>query len=119
MLAVFLVLLACTGCRQQSADAATQLHEVETVELRKKLKGITVTDGVSKPEAEIIAQCYFHQNVGCGAFLGIHDGGSNWIVDAKFGLAGKPVNGFHIDKNTGRITSPIGPSYANPSQIFP
>ena len=114
LLALFAVLLAGTACRKESADAATQ-----TAALRQQLKGVTITDGISKPEAEIIAKCYFDKHVGCGAFLGIRDGGSNWIVDAKFGLAGKPVNGFHIDKNTGVVTSPIGPSYANPSQILP
>jgi hypothetical protein len=36
-----------------------------------------------------------------------------------FGVAAKPIQGFHIDKSTGKITSPIGPSYASPFEIFP
>ena len=83
------------------------------------MKTITVTDGVSKSEAELIAECYFHQNVGCGGFTGIRDGGEFWIVDGAFGYAAKPIQGFHISKATGKITSPIGPSYETPYQIFP
>jgi hypothetical protein len=29
------------------------------------------------------------------------------------------VKGFYIDKHTGRVVSPIGPSYDNPLEIFP
>ena len=78
-----------------------------------------MADGVSKQEAEVIAECYFHQNVGCGGFTGIRDGGDFWIVDGAFGVVAKPIEGFHIAKSTGRITSPIGPSYATPFEIFP
>ena len=78
-----------------------------------------MADGVFKSEAELIAECYFHQNVGCGGFTGIRDGGEFWVVDGAFGYAAKPIQGFHIDKSTGKITSPIGPSYATPFEIFP
>jgi len=78
-----------------------------------------VADGISRSEAELIAKCYFQQNVGCGNFTGIRDGGDHWIVDGVFGYAAKPIHGFHIDKSTGKITSPIGPSYATPFTIFP
>ncbi len=78
-----------------------------------------MADGISKAEAELIAECYFHQHVGCGAFTGVARTGPFWIVDAKFGYAGTPVNGFHIDKSSGKIRSPIGPSYATPIEIFP
>ena len=83
------------------------------------MRTVIVADGVSKPEAELIAECYFHQNVGCGGFTGIRDGGDFWIVEGAFGYAAKPIRGFHIAKSTGRITSPIGPSYATPFEIFP
>jgi hypothetical protein len=77
-----------------------------------------VADGVSKSEAELISECYFHQHVGCGGWTGIRDGGDYWIVDGAFGYAGKPIKGFHIDKRSGSITSPIGPSYATPFEIL-
>ena len=123
---VYLALIACGGCGQRSTTSPTdtasvesQARDAQTTQLREKLKGVTVADGISKTEAELIAECYFHQNVGCGAFTGIQDGGDFWIVDAKFGYAATPVKGFHIDKNSGKIKSPIGPSYANPFEIFP
>jgi len=121
-----LVLIVCSGCSQHSATSPTastspalQARDSQTTQLREKLKTVTVADGISKSEAVLIAECYFHQNVGCGAFTGIQDGGDFWIVDAKSGYAGTPVKDFHIDKRTGKITSPIGPSYATPFQIFP
>jgi hypothetical protein len=111
---LFVVLTACGGCSQPSTTSDEQ-----TIQLREKLKAVTVADGITKSEAELIAKCYFHQNVGCGAFTGIQDGGDFWIVDAKFGYGGTPVKDFHIDKRTGKITSPIGPSYATPLEMFP
>jgi hypothetical protein len=122
---LFLLFLAGSGCQKEPAgpinsgpDAPSQSREARIVELRQKLLTVTTADGISKSEADLIAQCYFLENVGCGAFTGIQDGKDFWIVDAKSGLAGTPVNGFHIDKRTGKITSPIGPSYAIPSEIF-
>ena len=80
---------------------------------------VTLVDGVSKPRALLICECYFAKEVGCGAFGGIHDGGDRWIVDAKFGVGGDPVKGFNFDKKSGKVVSPIGPSYDNPLEIFP
>jgi len=123
IITLFLLSLVCNGCRNEpttpGTDTTSQTREAQTSELRHKLRAVTTADGISKSEAELIAECYFHQNVGCGAFTGIQDGGDFWIVDAKVGFAGTPVKDFHIDKRTGRITSPIGPSYATPLQIFP
>ena len=122
----FLALLICAGCSQPTTTSPTrnssspsQSRAAQTSQLREKLGTVTVADGISKSEAELIAECYFHQNVGCGGFTGIRDGGDYWIVDGAFGYAAKPIQGFHIAKSTGRITSPIGPSYATPFEIFP
>lgn len=92
--------------------------DVQATNLSQKLNAVTVGDGISKSEAELIAECYFYHNVGCGGFTGIRDGGGFWIVDGAFGYAAKPIKGFHIDKTSGKITSPIGPSYATPFEIF-
>ena len=109
---LFLLLVACIGCRTHTLSPAD-------AELRQKLKAVTLSDGVSQSEAEIIAQSYFARNVGCRAFTGIQDGGDRWIVDGKFGFAGEPIKGFIIDKRSGRVTSPVGPSYDEPLKIFP
>jgi hypothetical protein len=100
-------------------NSTNALLTSQTAQLRQILHTVTVADGVSKPEAEIIAECYFHQNVGCGSFTGIRDGGTFWIVDGVVGYAAQPIEGFQIDKRSGKIKSPIGPSYATPFEIFP
>ena len=109
---LILLLVVCAGC--QPKPAATTADQ-----LRAKLKTVTVADGISQSDAQIIGECYFAKNVGCGVFKGIQDGGDRWIVDASFGYAGKPVTGFYIDKHSGKVVSPIGPSYDNPLEIFP
>lgn len=138
LISLLLAALGCGGCGRQSATPTTaeiisksklrvaqseefnqKLRDAHTAELRQKLRTVKTEGGISKSDAEIIAECYFDQNVGCGAFIGIQDGGAFWIVDAKFGFAGTPVKDFQIDKSTGKITSPIGPSYPTPFQIFP
>ena len=123
---LLLTVVALSGCNSHSStstpagtSSSSQSLDARTAELRAKLKAVTVADGISKSEAELIAECYFHQNVGCGGYTGIRDGGDFWIVDGAFGYAAKPIQGFHIAKSTGKITSPIGPSYATPFEIFP
>ena len=111
--AILLMLLAvCVGCQ-------TQPTRYTKTELREKLKAVTLADGVSRSEARIIGECYFAENVGCGAFYGVHDGGDRWIVDAVIGYAAEPVKGFYIDKHSGKVVSLIGPSYDNPLAIYP
>jgi hypothetical protein len=83
------------------------------------LKTVSLADGISKSEAQLIAECYFHQNLACGGFTGILDGGNFWILDGAFGSAGQSIEGFRIDKSIGKITSTNGPSYATPFEIFP
>ncbi len=115
----FLLLLACVGCQTQpAAPTETQVRESK-IRLQEKLRTVTLADGVSQSEAEIIGECYFSKHVGCGACYGVHDGGDRWMLDAAFGYGGKTVNGFYIEKHSGKIVSPIGPSYDNPLEIFP
>jgi hypothetical protein len=107
-----LLLVACAGCQTQPAAPTT-------AQLREKLHTITLADGISQSEAQIIGECYFAKNVGCGAFYGVNDGGDRWIIDAGFGYAAMPVKELYIYKQSGKIVSPIGPSYDNPLEIFP
>ena len=103
----------------QEMQRLAQARAAKAAELRQKLLRISLADGISKPEAELIAECYFHENVSCGEFIGIQDyGGDVWVVDGLWGYARSPIRGFRIDKRTGSIRSPIGPSYATPIQIF-
>ncbi len=111
--ATFVGLLVITpGC-------STAPVQPTAAEWREKLHTISLTDGVSQSEAQIIGECYFAREVGCGAFSGVHDGGDRWIVDGAIGYAGLPVHDVYIDKHSGKVTSSIGPSYDNPLDIFP
>jgi hypothetical protein len=105
------LLVACCGCHGLPPG-------VEEIALPQKLKTVTVSDGVSQSEADIIARLYFARHVGCGGCTGVRDGGDRWIVDGKFGIAAAPITGFFIDKRTGKVTSPVGPGYENPLNIF-
>lgn len=100
------------GCRTPTLSPAE-------AELRQKLKAVILLDGVSQSEAETIAESYFSRNVGCGAFTGVRDGGKRWIVDAKFGYGGEPIEALFIDKRSGKLKSTIGPNYRNPLKILP
>lgn len=86
--------------------------------LNVELQNMDVRDGIDKKEAEIIARAYFHMQVGCGSYEKVSDGVSFWEVHGRIGRGAIPIKGFQIEKNTGKITSPIGPSYANPKVIF-
>jgi hypothetical protein len=106
------ILLLAGGCGCQPAGPSES-------ELRGRLHAVSVSDGVSKEEAVIIAECYFARNIGCGALRGLQDGGTHWIIEASFGVSGRAVQGFRIEKQSGRVTSTIGPSYEDPLQIYP
>jgi hypothetical protein len=108
---LILVLVVCAGCQTPPAAPTA-------AEWRQKLHAVTLVDGISQSEAQIIGECYFARNVGCGGFSGIQDGGDCWIADGAFGYAARPVH-FYIDKRSGRITSDFGPSYDNPLEIYP
>jgi len=115
--ALFLALLCLglTGCAAHTSGA----DDAVTIRLAKRLKAVRVGDGISRTEAEIIGRSYFIKNFGCGTYQGINDGGDRWVVEAGVLATALPVKGFYIEKRSGRIVSPIGPSYEDPHQIFP
>jgi hypothetical protein len=137
---IFLVLIACNSCSHNpflpTISSGSQAHDIPVVSIReetrqknnlernklqKKLKAVKVSDGISKSEAEIIGRSYFLQNVGCGSFWEIWDGGEYWIAHGMIGLAAKGTNDVHINKIDGKVTAPtsIGASYSDPLQIIP
>ena len=101
-----------------SVERAKERHQTLRQAARKRLSKVTISDGISRKEATAIAEAYFCEHVGCGAFRGIRNGGDVWIVEAVFGHGARPVRGFQIDKKSGRVTSPIGPSYENPLDMM-
>ena len=107
-------LLPASSLPEASADSL-KLAPLPTTGL---LNDIDVSDGIDAPEARIIADAYFKMHVGCGFYEGISDSSQAWVVEGKYGYAGGPIRGFFINKKTGAITSPIGPSYSRPSDMF-
>jgi len=75
------------------------------------LKQVSAEGGIDHKEAELIAKAYFLRNVGCGFYESVSDGGGSWVVHGKSGVAGKPIEGFFIAKDSGSIHSTVGPSY--------
>ncbi len=106
------LLLVVAGC-------STAPIPPTTAQWREKLHTVTLADGVSQTEAQIIGECYFAREVGCGAFYGVRDGGDRWIAEVGIGVVAMPVHDVYIDKHFGKITSSIGPGYDNPLDIFP
>jgi hypothetical protein len=78
------------------------------------LASIRISDGISKHEASSIAKAYFITYVGCGTYTGISERKDVWIVNGVHGRGAALIEGFFIDKKSGEITSPIGPSHINP-----
>ena len=77
------------------------------------IKHVTADDGIDRSEADAIARAYFLYHVGCGVYQSLSDGKERWVVHGLEGVAGLPIKGFFIDKDTGAITSSVGPSYAD------
>ena len=82
------------------------------------LSYVDTADGVSRTEANDIAEAYFLRHVGCGNYAGISELADSWVVEGQFGYAGEPIRGFLINKQTGAITSPVGPSYSHPREML-
>jgi hypothetical protein len=93
------------------------VENAKTKEQREKLRAIIIDDGISKEEAQVIAESYFVL-VGCGALSGVRNGEGVWFVEGQFGDAGDPINNFTISKRTGEVKSSIGPSYKEPRYIL-
>lgn len=86
------------------------------------LRGPTALDnvasgGIDEFEALLIGDVYFAVNSHCGNFSGLSDGGSIWILSAESTFSGKALDGFSIDKMTGRIYSQQCTSYERPEDI--
>jgi hypothetical protein len=76
--------------------------------------GVNVSDGVSLQEAQHISDNYDLMFVGCGGLTAVSDGGDRWILHGNIGIAGSPLEGSYILKNSGKIVSTIGPSLDPP-----
>ncbi len=70
-----------------------------------KLSSVILTDGISRDEANVISEYFFHyhQDIGCGATEKIIDSGDIWRVTTLEGFAAQPGEDIKIHKKTGAI----------------
>lgn len=111
--AAALALLAATSAGADEPLPSDALTTPATL-----LAYVDTRDGVTRAEAHDIAQAYFLRHVGCGNFAGISEAPDAWVVEGRSGYAGEPIRGFLIDKRSGAISSPIGPSHARPEDML-
>jgi hypothetical protein len=102
---------------------ALLMHENSAAASMKETAGsllakVKTTDGINKKEANSIAKAYFLIHVGCGSFQDVTELKDAWVVNGVHGFAAEPITGFLINKRTGAITSPIGPSYERPKDLL-
>ena len=96
--------------------ASVVFAEQEALDGNDKLSAITIEDGISVEEAQILSSEYFWRYVsGCGNAGKPVDGGDYWISTAYIGYAGKPMKDkIEIEKRTGTITMEGRPTIVNP-----
>jgi len=61
---------------------------------------------IDHDQALAMARADFAQRAGCGGVDGVTETTHTWVIDAKIGYAGNQVEGYFIDKETGKITVP-------------
>jgi hypothetical protein len=86
--------------------AAPYTRDNHARELESQMREVTLEDGVSEREANIIAESYFIRfGPGCGAVADVFDGCQFWIGQTAVGAGGIPTpEPIRIDKQTGRVT---------------
>ena len=91
---------------------ACQFEEAERrAEYERELAAVVVADGVDEHEAKRLADEYFWRHIsGCGMVLALVDRGSYWEGPAAFGYAGVPIDPLRIDKASGDVSWPGGPT---------
>ncbi len=117
-----LLTLALVGCLfgsgTLSAAEKSQPVSAKAAKPAALLQRVNTADGVTRSEADSIADAYFLLHVGCGSFTGISETPTAWVVEGRVGRGATPLRNFLIDKSTGAIHSPIGPSYVHPNDML-
>jgi hypothetical protein len=117
---IYNMILACTlllaGCDEPAAISYPQ----ELQALKNRLATVNMDDGISKDEADIIAENYWALcGIGCGAMMPPEDWGQYWISKTVLGYAARPTREpIRIDKKSGQITWSDGPTIKNPKTMW-
>jgi hypothetical protein len=111
-----LLALTCILCGCASYPTNDDHRRQLQVQLREVIAG----DGISKAEADVIAQSYFLRfGPGCGVAAPVTNGGAFWVSTTSVGCAAIPTREpIRIDKHTGRVTWSSGPTIENPKTIW-
>ena len=86
--------------------------------LKSELKKVSLVDGISEAEANILVHVYSDVYIGCGSLTEVTDNGDHWLVHGFVGRGAKPVTGFTIMKTTGEMVSTVGPSFKDFSKLM-
>ncbi len=113
---MILVLMSVVGC----AGPKTIQREKSVEEYRAELAAVSVADGVSAQEAQIIGENYYlrHIGMGCGGLGQPMDEEKTWKFSPHVGLAGKSVGEIRIDKVSGAISYDQGPAVPDPKDVW-
>jgi hypothetical protein len=98
-------------------QATIDENEIKRIE---KLRAITIEDGITVDEAQILSSEYFWKYVsGCGNAGKPIDGDDYWISTAYFGYAGKPLKEkILVEKSTGTVSMKGRPTIVNPLKAW-
>lgn len=111
-----MVLFLC-GCSMSGHFSSAEDYDRDLLE---KLSFVTVEDGISYEEAEIISDCYFVRfKKISGGWSKPYDFGDYWVIKQKGCVTGVDMeqNPLKIEKNSGIITWESGPTILNPLEI--
>ena len=84
------------------------------------VEGVSLKLGVTQDQAGAMAQIYFGRYIaGCGGADTPVDHGESWEVTPRMGIAGvKSGKPIIIDKHSGQVSYPGGPTFRNPADLL-
>ena len=97
-----LALLLSAACGSNGGLGDPASHKAEAAE---ELARVSVSDGVSRSEAEAIASYffYYHVDIGCGAPGAITENPESWSIATRLGFAGEPGDDIIVNKTDGSV----------------
>jgi hypothetical protein len=115
VIALGIVPLLLVGAASVRADSLPRRPDgpVLSLEGRRHLAEIDVSDGISPAEAWVIAEEYFYDLLmSCGSIEAIKRRGRKWIFNVALGMVPrKSSETITVDARTGGVSSTDGPAY--------
>jgi hypothetical protein len=97
---------------QDFREDALFMQREEWKRFNESAAAFNVTDGINGAEALFLGEAYFSWQLGgCGFPQEPQDGGTEWRLPVRFGVAGtKLPNPVRVDKRTGKVSYAAGES---------